>query len=162
MVGETVSVSLLVENLGQTLLAHLQWHFYDGNPDGEGVLLQSVSLAVPGGGESTATLAWTPTSPGLYRLFTLTDKERVVNEADRGNNLSWRDVYVGFAGPLLLDSGGATDPVYSTETGYGVLDENPLDFIGTCFPTSYESYRLEYAGRVVYLFNHLLQAISTI
>jgi len=156
VVGETVSVSLLVENLGQTAAGSFTVALYDGNPDGEGVLLQSVSLAVPGGGESTATLAWTPTSPGLYRLFTLTDKERVVNEADRGNNLSWRDVYVGFAGPLLLDSGGATDPVYSTETGYGVLDENPLDFIGTCGPTSYESYRLDYAGRVVYLFNHLL------
>ncbi len=64
---------------------------------------------------------------------------------------------MGFVSPLLLDSGGGVaDPVYTTTTGYGVLDEDPPAITGPCGPALRESYRLDPAGRVVYRFDHLL------
>ncbi len=153
--GETVTVAVQVANYGQTSAGTFTVSLYNGNPD-DGALLQTVHLTAPGGGVTVATFAWTPTTPGPYRLFALVDKERAINESNRSNNLVWQEIYVGFAGPLLLDSGGATDPAYAPEVGYGVLDEDPADVIGTCGAASYESYRLDPAGRLVYRFDHLL------
>ncbi|HOT93195.1 MAG TPA: CARDB domain-containing protein [Anaerolineae bacterium] len=154
--GETITVSLQVANHGQTAAGTFTASLYNGNPDDGGALLQTVNLTAPGGSTSVAAFSWTPTTPGPYRLFVLVDKERAVNESNRSNNLMWQDIYVGLAGPLLLDSGGAADPVYTSEIGYGVLDEGSADVTGSCGTAPHESYRLDPTGRVVYRFDHLL------
>jgi len=156
VVGETITVPLQVENLGQTNAGLFAAALYDGNPDVDGELLNTVDLTVSGEDTSIAAFTWAPTSPGSHRLFAVADKDRAINDPDRSNNLSWQDIYVGFAGPLLLDSGGATDPAYASEIGYGVLDEGPADVTGSCGVAPHESYRLDPAGRLVYRFDHLL------
>ena len=154
--GETITVFLQVENLGQAAAGDFDVELYDGNPADDGILLQTVNLTVPGEGETVAPFTWTPTAPGPHRLFVQVDKARAINESNRGNNLAWQDIYVGFAGPLLLDSGGASEPAYSANLGYGVLDKGPTDVLGACGVLPHERYRLDPAGRVVYRFDHLL------
>lgn len=159
VVGETVTVTLQVQNLGQTAAGPFGLALYAGNPDDGGVLLQAANLTVSAEGQVAMPLTWTPTAAGSQRLFVVVDQGQAINDADRSNNLAWQDVYIGFAGPLLLDSGGATDPPYSAVPGYGVVDEGPVDVVGTCGPAVHESYRLDTTstgGRVVYNFDHLL------
>jgi len=156
VVGETITVLLRVDNLGQAAAESFDVSLYDGNPSDEGELLQTVNLTVPGEDEGIAAFTWTPIVPGPQRLFSLVDVGHVINDPDRSNNLSWQDIYVGFDGPLLLDSGGATDPAYAASTGYGVLDEGPSDVLGECGSAPHERFRLDPAGRVVYRFDHLL------
>ena len=156
VVGETITVSLQVDNLGQTGSGTFATALYEGNPEEGGELLQTLDLTVPGEDTAIAEFAWTPTAPGPHRLFALADKDRAINDPDRSNNLSWQDIYVGFAGPLLLNSGGATDPAYTPELGYGALDEGTADFVGACGGFPYERYRLAPDGKVVYQFDHLL------
>jgi hypothetical protein len=147
-----------LRNAGQTAAGASTLALYDGNPDSGGTLLGEGTPAVPGGGETALDFTWTPTVPGSHRLFALGDRGNVVNEYDEGNNDKWRDVYVGFAGPLLLDSGTATDLAYTPSTGYGFVDEGLADVIATCGAGSRpeETLRRDPGGRVVYRFDHLL------
>jgi hypothetical protein len=77
----------------------------------------------------------------------------VVAESDEGNNQSWRDVYVGFAGPILLDSGGAGDSAYSEAAGYGYLNGTASTFCGA---DPDHSQRSDFSGEVGYRFDQLL------
>ncbi len=76
-------------------------------------------------------MAWNPGGPGPQRLFVRMDEARQVNEYDEGNNDAWRDVYIGLASPLMIDSGGgdAYDPAYTPQLGFGYLGSPVL---GAC------------------------------
>lgn len=155
--GEAVQVSLSLRNDGQTAAGSLVLALYDGNPDSGGALIcQLLDVAVPGNGESAQTCAWTPASPGLHRLFAVADRDRAVNEADESNNQTWLDVYVGFAGPILIDSGGAGDAAYTPALGYGAIDQGQPDVLASCGAEPHQTYRLDPDNTVVYRFDHLL------
>ena len=156
--GQPVTVTLTISNAGQTDAGTSALALYDGNPESGGTLVCERTAAVPGEGETALECIWTPATPGPHRLFTVSDRDDAVSEFDEGNNQSWEDVYVGFAGPLLLDSGGptASDPPYTSTLGYGVVDEGQADILGDCGSERYQTYRLDPDGRVVYRFDHLL------
>jgi hypothetical protein len=155
--GEPVTVTLTLRNTGQTAASASTLALYDGNPDSGGTLLGEGTPAVPGGGETTLDFTWTPTAPGPHRLFAQADRTNVVNEFDEGNNQTWQDVYVGFAGPILLDSGKVgADPAYTKTIGYGAVDEGQPDEFGNCGSEPYQTFRRDPGGRVVYRFDHLL------
>jgi len=156
--GQPVTVRVTLRNGGQTAAGASALALYDGNPESGGTLLGEGTPAVPGGGETALDFTWTPTAPGPHCLFAISDRGNAVNEYDEGNNQSWRDVYVGFAGPLLLDSGTATDPAYTPSTGYGFVDEGQPDVVTTCGAGNRpeETLRRDPGGRVVYRFDHLL------
>jgi len=159
VVGETVTVSATVRNGGQTTAGPQTVALYEGNPDAGGMIVGAQGLApLPGGNTNTVVFTWAPTVPGPYRLFALADRDDTVSEFDEGNNQSWQDVYVGFAGPILLDSGTASDVDYTPERGYGYVDEGQPDVITTCGDGTLpeETLRLDPDGRVVYRFDHLL------
>lgn len=159
MAGETVTVTLTLSNSGQTAAGSQTVELYNANPDSGGAVVETQNLAsLPGESATTIQFQWTPTTPGPYRLFSLSDKDGAVSESDEGNNRSWQDVYVGLAAPVLLDS-GPNEPVYSPSIGYGVVDEGQPDV--TSAPcgsgaTVEETQRLDFDGRVVYRFDHLL------
>lgn len=160
MAGETVTVTLTLSNSGQTAAGAQTVALYNANPDSGGVLVGAHGGApLQGETQTTIEFQWTPSAPGPYRLFSLSDKDGAVNESDEGNNRSWQDVYVGLAAPVLLDSGAAGEPVYTPSVGYGVVDEGQPDV--TSAPcgngtTVEETQRLDFDGRVVYRFDHLL------
>jgi hypothetical protein len=157
---ELVSITLSVHNAGQTAAGAQTIALYDGNPEGGGALIAAQNLASLAGGTTVNMIfPWTPTTASLHRLFARLDRDGQVNESDEGNNQSWRDVYVGFAGPLLLDSGNASaDPGYDPATGFGVVDEGQPDVMATCGAGAApeETLRRDPDGRVVYRFDHLL------
>jgi PKD repeat protein len=155
--GETVTVTLTLRNNGQTMAGTQTVVLYQGNPDAGGTVVGTAGRSpIPGGGTDTVAFIWTPTSPGPYRLFARADRDNAVNEYEEGNNDTWRDVYVGLRGPILLDSGGASDVAYTPERGYGYVDEGQPDVTTGCGSQGYETLRLDPGGRVVYRFDHLL------
>lgn len=159
MAGETVTVTLTLSNSGQTAAGSQTVALYNANPDSGGVELGAHGGApLQGESDTTIQFQWTPAAPGPYRLFSLSDRDGEVGESDEGNNRTWQDVYVGLAAPVLLDS-GANEPAYNSSTGYGVVDEGQPDV--TSAPcgngaTVEETQRLDFDGRVVYRFDHLL------
>jgi hypothetical protein len=164
--GETVTVTLTLRNNGQTTAGSLPLLaggdgegftvvLYQGNPDAGGTLVGAQDLApIPGGNTTPVAFAWTPDAPGPYRLFARADRDNAVNESDEGNNDAWRDVYVGLHGPILLDSGGASDVAYTSERGYGYLTAD-TSVISYCGPDPEQTARSAAGGRLEYRFDHL-------
>ena len=159
VVSETITITLNLDNIGQTNAPSALHALYRDNPDNGGILIEDVTSSIISGGSSELVeFTWTPTEPGLHRLFIQVDTDDMVNEFNEGNNLLWQDVYVGFAGPLLLDSGSvATDPAYTPSLGYGVVDTGQIDVISSCGGTlPEETLRRDPGGEIVYQFDHLL------
>lgn len=159
VVSETIIITLTLRNRGQTEAGNQTVTLYEGNPSDGGALVgDHVGAPLPGGITTTAVFTWTPTAPGAYRLFAQADGDDAVDEYDEGNNETWQDIYIGFAGPLLLDSGTADDPAYTAEAGYGYVDEGQPDVTSTCGGGTepHETLRRDPDGQVVYRFDHLL------
>ncbi|MBP7962824.1 MAG: hypothetical protein KBG20_18450 [Caldilineaceae bacterium] len=156
VVGETVTVTASLKNNGQTATASQKTVLYRGNPESSGVQLQSNTVSTIGpGANRNVVFTWTPTTTGWHRLFIRTDKDGQINESDEGNNDRWLDVYVGVAGPVLLDSGPG-EPVYSESRGNGVIDADGDDVTGSCGDAAYQSFRRDPNGPLAYRFDHLL------
>ena len=151
-------VTLPLLNNGQTTAGGQTVALYDGNPDAGGTSVGAgLAAALAGGATTNVTFTWTPTSPGLHRLFARADKDGQVNEYDEGNNDKWLDVYVGFGGAILLDSGSvASDVAYTSALGYGAVDEGQPDEFGNCGVEPWQTFRRDPGGRAVYRFDHLL------
>ena len=158
MVGQAVTVTLTLRNDGQTAAGASILALYDDQPDGSRVPVCEVGGGTPANATRTITCQWTPTAPGPHRLFAQADRDRAVSESNEGNNDSPRDVYVGFASPILLDSGGgaAYDPAYSPENGYGYVDEGAPDVTAACGATGSpdDTLRQDPDGHLVYRFEH--------
>ena len=127
-------------------------------PDLGGALIGELSQALAAGSQADLDFPWTPTSLGAHRLFAVADTADVVDESDEGDNQTWLDMYVGFAGPLLLDSGTLSEPAYTPTLGYGYLDEGQADVLATCGAgtSPEETLRRDPQGTVVYQYDHLL------
>ncbi len=153
MAGETVTVTLPISNSGQTAAASAVTALSVQAPDGSTSTLCEPSLAVGAGAQASAACAWTPAAPGRYRLLVQADRDNGVDESNEGNNQRWRDVYVGLASPILLDSGGDSDAAYDPTTGYGYLNGQANTFCGA---EPEHSQRTNASGPVKYRFDHLL------
>ncbi|RLC86209.1 MAG: hypothetical protein DRI79_10345 [Chloroflexi bacterium] len=151
VVGQPVTVTLTVRNAGQTDAGAFVVSTSDGVTETYISLIRLSAVS-----SVAATFTWTPTAPGLYRLFARADRDDAVDEYDEGNNDRWQEVYVGFAGSILLDSGNpAADPPYTTTLGYGYLDEGTR--IVTCGGDEPEdTLRAAYTDTLRYRFDHLL------
>ncbi|MCB0031612.1 MAG: hypothetical protein KDE28_27060, partial [Anaerolineales bacterium] len=158
LAGELVEINVNLLNAGQTASGAATYGLYNGNPENGGILLDSQTHSGLGGNSSDAiTLSWLPTAPGPYQLFLRLDEDDTVNEFDEANNLLWQDLYVGLAGPVLLDSGVmASDPAYSATIGYGYVDTGLPDVLQNCGSSAPEdTLRRDPDGSVNYRFTHL-------
>jgi hypothetical protein len=156
--NEAMDITLTLRNDGQTSAGSEVLSLYEGTPGSGGVLVGEHTLvSLAGGAQTSLSFTWTPTSPGTRRLFARVDRDGQVNESDETNNDTWLDVYVGVAGPLLLDSGGANDPPYSTTLGYGYLDGQVS---ASCGSQPDQTQRIDPDGQVQYRFDHLLPGHS--
>jgi len=157
VLNEAITVSLIEANHGEADSSASHVSVYDGDPQAGGVLLGDSIVEVIGGSSASLNFTWTPTQTGWHRIFAFSDDFDQVSEYNEANNQKWMDVYVGFAGPLLLDSGTTTDPVYSATAGYGYLDINQPDVISSCGTNNLpeDTLRRDPDGRVLYRFDHL-------
>ena len=157
LAGEPVTVTVNLQNQGQTAAGAQTMALYQGNPDGGGTQLAVQNLTPLAGDTNRAVaLQWTPTTPGRYRLFLRGDRDNQVNEYDERNNDHWLDLYVGFGRSITLDSGGGSELPYAPQPGYGVVDEGKTDILGQCGAAADQSYRQDTDGRLRYRFDHLL------
>ena len=155
-------IQLALRNDGQVDAPEQVVALYDGNPADGGVLIGEQTLPVAAGSQTTLSFAWTPTQVGAHRLFAVVDRENAVNEAQEGNNQSWKDVYVGLKSPLLLDSGTAGDLVYTAQRGYGYVDAGRADVLTSCGGGTLpeETLRRDPDGEVQYRFDNLVPSHS--
>lgn len=82
--GESVTVTLLAENLG-TEVASADVQLFDGNPVAGGVLLYKSSVSLNAGESRTLTVPWQIPS-GVRTLHAWIDRANVVAERDETNN----------------------------------------------------------------------------
>ena len=157
MEGQTITVTLTLANGGQTAAGVSTLTLYDGHPDSGSALICQSTPPVAANGQTIMECQWTASTPGLHRFFAVSDENGAVNESDESNNQQWLNLYVGIVGPLLLNSGHATDdPTYTPSLGYGAVDVGSPDILGNCGPAPHQSYRLDGDGEVVYQFDNLL------
>ncbi len=158
MIGELIQIAIVEKNLGETDAVTSTIALYDGNPEEEGVLIGEQNAGLIGGSETNFTFDWQPQTTGWHRLYVKSDVTNAIDEFDEANNLAWHDIYVGLAGPILLDSGTASDPVYSEEIGYGYIDIGLPDQITSCNVGNLaeDTIRRDPDGTVLYQFDHLL------
>lgn len=158
VVGESVTLTIAETNLGESDAASSLISVYVGDPLDGGVLLGENLVEIIRGSTTNMNFTWVPDRTGWHRLHVLSDANDQVSEYDESNNQNWLDVYIGVAGPLLLDSGTDLDPVYSVETGYGYIDINQPDELVSCSVNNLpeETLRRDPDGTVVYQFDHLL------
>ena len=155
--NEPVTVTLTLRNLGQTNAGAQNVALYQGNPEAGGILIGAIDQAGLAGNATTPiAFTWTPTATGSYRLFARADRNGQINEFDEGNNDAWKDVYVGLRGPILIDSGAASDEPYTSTIGYGFVDLGQPDVIIPCGAQPPETLRMDPGGQVGYRFDHLL------
>lgn len=157
VVGETITVSLTEANQGEADASLTTISVYEGDPNDGGILLGESAIEVMGESSANLDFEWIPDQTGWHRLYVISDTNDEIYEYDEGNNQSWLDVYVGFAGPILLNSGTAADQVYSPETGFGYIDINLPDEVVICGGGSLpeETMRRDPDGEIVYQFDHL-------
>ncbi|MBM4457991.1 MAG: hypothetical protein FJ011_09545, partial [Chloroflexi bacterium] len=154
--GETVTVTLTVSNTGQTATPDFIASLSDGDNQIGGATIRlsaATSAAYP--------LPWTPAAPGAYRLFARADRDRQVNESNAGNNDRWLDVYVGFRGPILVDSGAITgaiteDRPYSATLGFGYLNSGTRTVSCGGSSAADATLRAAITSTLLYRFDYLL------
>lgn len=158
VVGESVTLTISESNLGESDAASSLVSVYVGDTVDSGILLGENFVEVMRGSTTNVNFTWVPDRTGWHRLHVLSDANDQVFEFDESNNQNWLDVYIGLAGPLLLDSGTDLDPVYSVETGYGYIDINQPDELVSCSVNNLpeETLRRDPDGKIVYQFDHLL------
>jgi hypothetical protein len=111
------------------------------------------------GSQTPLSFEWVPSGVSTHRLFAVADRNGVVDEANRGNNLAWVDVVVGLKSPVLFDSGATgADPAYNPAFGYGYIDEGQPDVISACGGGALpeQTLRRDPNGRVLCKFDHLV------
>ncbi len=154
-VGEGIAVAVAARNAGQTGAGTFTLSLYDGNPSAGGTLIGARALSIGAGAEVTSTISWTPTSRGQHQLFAVADSGSVVNEYDKSNNQTIQPIFVGFAGPILVDSGGASDPPYTSTVGYGYLTSG-TSTSNLCGNEAYQTVRQSISTTLQYRFDNLL------
>jgi hypothetical protein len=157
VVGQAVTVTIAVHNSGETAAGAQTVTLYGGNPDAGGTLVGTGGGApISGGMTTTVSFPWTPTTPGPHRLFARADQGNTVSEFDEMNNDAWRDLSVGFAGPIAIDAGGADDLAYTAERGYGYLSADTRTIACNGGSAAEETVRAASTYTLTYRFDHLL------
>jgi hypothetical protein len=153
--GQAVEVVLHVRNDGQTAANTMSTALLDGAPGSGTTVGEQANVEIGAGGTGTLSFTWIPNKPGYARLYAEADTGNTVNEFDEGNNGLWRDVYVGLAAPITLDSGAVDEAAYIPDTGYGFVDTGQPDE-QICNSAPDESARWDPSGPIHYRFDHLL------
>jgi hypothetical protein len=152
--GETVTVNVTVYNAGQTDAPASTLALYAGSAL-TGTLALTATVALPAGAGQTLALPWSATVLGAQQLTAQADSTQLVAEAQEANNQTQTAFYVGWGAPLYLDAGGASDPAYLPNLGYGYLTAGAV--VNSCGGEAYQTYRQRNSGELLqYRFDHLL------
>jgi len=94
--SDTVTISAVVNNLGNEGLSGLVVRFYEGDPNFGGVQIGS-DFAAPLLGPYASTIAqaaWSPGSSGVIDVYVVLDPDNFISEDDESNNAAYNSIYV--------------------------------------------------------------------
>ena len=162
--NEVIPTSVVLRNSGQTDALSLTVALYEGDPSSNvdlfspqaaaqpptgTVLMDSYSVRVAAGAELTATLTWIPLRAGARRLIAAVSASGATPPPAGPNRQAVLPVFVGFRGPILIDSGGPNDGAYTPTAGYGFLGADG-GVSSTCGAESYRTMRQGANGPLQY------------
>jgi Domain of unknown function DUF11/CARDB len=117
------------------------------------VLLDSHVINLAAGAEVTTTLVWTTTRAGPRRLIAVVSANSDAPPPAVPNRQAGLTVFVGFRGPILIDSGGPNDRAYAPTVGYGFLGADG-GVSSACGTVSYRTFRQGAGGSLQYRFDN--------
>ena len=87
--GARATIKATIKNSGDLPAQNLVVSFYDGEPNGGGVLIGQTTITGPlvAGGSQEVSVAWdVPADPNAHRVFVVVDPELSFEDRDRSNN----------------------------------------------------------------------------
>jgi hypothetical protein len=166
--NEVVATSVVLRNAGQTDALNLTVALYDGDPSSSIDLLRLQSagespagtalvdrrtVSIAAGAELTTSLAWAALRAGRRLLIAVVSADSTSSAPNGPNRQASLPVFVGFHGPILIDSGGANDSAYTATVGYGFLGEDG-GVSSACGTVSYRTFRQAVSGPLQYRFDN--------
>ncbi len=149
---DLVSVTVIVKNAGQAAAGASTVSLFDGDPSNGGVQIGTANIgALAPNAWTTAVIPWTtPAVPGPRLLVVRVDSTGQVSEGDEGNNDLIFPAYIGFRGPILINSGAGVvaDPSYDPARGWGFKERGDPDQTATCGSGEDPTIRLDTTGTV--------------
>ncbi|THJ31020.1 hypothetical protein E8K88_16270 [Lampropedia aestuarii] len=99
--GETTRVAVRVFNIGTSPSRPVRGSLVAVHNGDAQTIGQLNVPAIAAGSSASLTLDWTPLQSGTYQLVVSIDPERSVSDANRDNNIAWRDATVLAVGQSL-------------------------------------------------------------
>lgn len=124
-VGQTVTITAIVRNLGDVAAEDVEVGFYDGNPGEGGTLIDMPVIAglLLGGEQASASVQWlVPPSPELHDIYVVADPYQVQEDGNRANNTAV--LHGGLKPDLFIESftvqeAGPDARVFAVRVGNG-------------------------------------------
>ncbi len=134
---DTINIEFSVYNAGETSVSNATAALYDGDPEGEGLLLVTFDFPFIGGGQfvSGRLLAMLP--QGNHTLYVVADPDDAILESDETNNTAMRSFNVtGLPPDLAINTNDITYTPASPEEGDIVTISANIHNIGEGSATS--------------------------
>ena len=123
-VGETVTITTTVHNVGNADAAGVTVQFFDGDPDNGGTKIEDdqTIASISAGGTGTAHVDWTATA-GSHDIYVIVDPYDDILESDESNN----EAHINCVVEVLSDSIKIVDIAPDAETELAVGEEVTFD-----------------------------------
>ena len=93
--GEAVTITASISNYGGVQANNINVAFYDGDPQGGGVLIEKSTISSITPKESKkVSITWKATSPGEHKIYAVIDPNNLIFEASKDNNIAFRSIKV--------------------------------------------------------------------
>ncbi|MEE9151655.1 MAG: CARDB domain-containing protein, partial [Thermoplasmata archaeon] len=92
-VGDKINIFLRIYNNGDES-GTVRYEVYDGDPDADGVMIDSGQESILSNRDKTKTVEWTIEESGDHDIYVVLDPDDDVEESDEGNNEAYKTITV--------------------------------------------------------------------
>jgi hypothetical protein len=93
IVGDSITIIIKIHNEG-SVEEFVTYEVYDGDPDSEGILIDSGQEEILEGGNKNIIVTWTVDEPGEHQIFVVLSTKSGVEESDENNNKAYASITV--------------------------------------------------------------------
>ncbi|MDI6886250.1 MAG: carboxypeptidase regulatory-like domain-containing protein [archaeon] len=93
ILGENVTISATIHNIGEANAEDAFVAFYDGEPE-SGTIIGWDTIDVPAGGTADASVIWNAATPGLHEIYVVAEVGGFTSDIDATNNIANRMINV--------------------------------------------------------------------
>jgi PKD repeat protein len=91
--GDKISILVKIYNEGDES-GTVKYEVYDGDPDADGVLIDSGQEPISANGDETVTVEWTIEESGDHDIYVVLDPDDEIDESDENNNKAFNTISV--------------------------------------------------------------------